>query len=187
MLDRATEAVDRAVEALGRLDVLVTAAGAQLRRPALEVEPEEWERLVAVNLRAVYFMCQRAARHMVERGTGGKIVTVASLTAVASWPDVSVYGMTKGGVVQATKAMAREWAPYGICVNAIGPGTFHTDLTEDLYSDPERRAEIVARIPLGRPGVPSNLAGATVFLASPASDYVTGHVLWVDGGWLAAS
>lgn len=185
-LDEAVGVVDNTVEELGRLDILVTAAAAQLRRPALEVEPDEWRRLVDVNLRAVYFQCQRAARHMVERGVRGKIVNVASLTAVGAWPNVSVYGMTKGGVVQATKAMAREWAEHGICVNAIGPGTFRTELTQELYADPVRSAEIVARIPLGRPGEPSDLAGAIVFLASAASDYVTGQVLWVDGGWLAA-
>lgn len=189
-LGAALRAVDDAAEALGRLDILVTAAAAQLRKPALEVTPDDWERMVAVDLRAVYFMCQRAARRMLDQdppGDGhirGKIVNVSSLTAVGAWPNVSVYGTVKGGVTQMTKAMALEWAPLGICVNAIGPGTFHTDLTDALYADPERSARIVSRIPMGRPGVPEDLAGAVVFLASPASDYVTGQVLWVDGGYL---
>jgi len=189
-LDAAQRAVDDSTEALGKLDILVTAAAGQVRKPALDVTLEDWEQLVAVNLRAVYFMCQRAARHMLARecpadgSARGKIINVASLTAVAAWPDVSVYGMTKGGVVQMTKAMALEWAPHGILVNAIGPGTFHTELTESLYSDPKRSGQIANRIPLGRPGVPGDLAGATVFLASPASDYVTGQVFWIDGGWL---
>lgn len=189
-LDAAQRAVDDAADFFGRLDILVTAAAGQVRKPALDVTREDWEYLVDINLRAVYFMCQRAARRMLERGrpadgsSRGKIITVASLTASGAWPDVSVYGTTKGGVVQMTKAMALEWAPHGICVNAIGPGTFHTDLTDALYSDPERAEKITDRIPLGRPGVAEDLAGAAVFLASPASDYVTGQVLWIDGGWL---
>lgn len=188
-LDAAVGVVDAAAEALGRLDILVTAAAAQLRKPALEVTPEEWDRMHAVGLRAVYFMCQRAAQVMLacDGAAGpvrGKIVNIASLTAAGAWPNVSVYGTIKGGIAQMTKAMALEWAPHGICVNAIGPGTFHTELTEALYADAERSARIVSRIPLGRPGVPEDLAGAVVYLASPASDYVTGQVLWVDGGFL---
>lgn len=189
-LDAAVQAVDTAAAALGRLDILVTSAAAQVRKPALEVTPADWERMIAVNLRAVYFMAQAAARHMVaaERlsptAVVGKIITISSLTAVGAWPQVSIYGTTKGGVTQMTRAMALEWSPLGICVNAIGPGTFHTELTDALYTDPQRAARIVERIPLGRPGVPEDLAGAVVFLASPASDYVTGQVLWVDGGFL---
>ncbi len=182
--------VDRTVATLGRLDILVTAAATQLRKPILQVTPEDWELLVAVNLRAVYFMCQHAARHMLKRdqpdnnGARGKIINVVSLTAVGAWPNVSVYGTTKGGVAQMTKAMALEWGPLGICANAIGPGTFRTELTQSLYDDPERAERIVSRIPLGRPGLPDDVAGAVVYLASPASDYVTGQVLWIDGGWL---
>jgi NAD(P)-dependent dehydrogenase (short-subunit alcohol dehydrogenase family) len=182
--------VRQVYEDFGRLDVLVTAAAAQVRKPALEVTPEDWDHLVAINLRAVFFTCQEAARCMVEQrekgqhGSVGKIITIASITAVGAWPDVSVYGATKGGVVQMTKSLALEWGPLGICANAIGPGTFHTELTESLYADRERAGRITSRIPLGRPGVPDDLAGAVVFLASPASDYVTGQVLWVDGGFL---
>lgn len=182
--------VDRTVATLGRLDILVTAAATQLRKPILQVTPDDWEHLVAVNLRAVYFMCQHAARHMLKRdqpdnnGARGKIINVVSLTAVGAWPNVSVYGTTKGGVAQMTKAMALEWGPLGICANAIGPGTFRTELTKPLYDDPERAERIVSRIPLGRPGLPDDVAGAVVYLASPASDYVTGQVLWIDGGWL---
>ncbi len=189
-LDAAFQVVDEVAEELGRLDILVTSAAGQIRKPALEVTPEDWEYLVDVNLRAVYFMCQRAAHHMLQRerpadgGMRGKIINIASLTAIGAWPNVSIYGTTKGGVVQMTKAMALEWAPLGICVNAIGPGTFHTELTDPLYTDPERSEKIVSRIPVGRPGTPEDLAGAVVYLASPASDYVTGQVLWVDGGWL---
>lgn len=188
-VDAAMDAVEQTVNGLGRIDILVTAAATQLRKPALEVTTEDWDSLVAVNLRSVYFTCQRAAQHMLDRerpaeGSAlGKIITIASLTAVGAWPDVSIYGMTKGGVVQMTKAMALEWGPHGICVNAIGPGTFRTELTQALYEDSARSERIVGRIPLGRPGEPDDLAGAVVYLASPASDYVTGQVLWIDGGW----
>lgn len=188
-LASAVEIVDAAADAFGRLDILVTAAAAQLRKPILEVTPDEWDRMHAVGLRAIYFMCQRAAQRMLARDTAagtirGKIINIASLTAAGAWPNVSVYGTIKGGITQMTKAMALEWAPLGICVNAIGPGTFHTELTEALYADAERSARIVSRIPLGRPGIPDDLAGAVVYLASSASDYVTGQVLWVDGGFL---
>ena len=186
----AMDAVDLTVAALGRLDILVTAAATQVRKPILQVTPEDWEHLIAVNLRAVYFMCQRAAHQMLARqlpsdgGARGKIINVVSLTAVGAWPEVSVYGTAKGGVAQMTKAMALEWGPLGICANAIGPGTFRTELTRPLYDDPARAERIISRIPLGRPGLPDDVAGAVVFLASPASDYVTGQVLWIDGGWL---
>jgi len=175
--------VAKTCEHFGRLDILITAAGTQLRKPILDVTVEDWERVMAVNLRAVYFCGQHAARVMREQG-GGKIINLASLTSATAWHNVSIYGTGKGGIVQMTKAMALEWAPYHINVNAIGPGTFPTELTEALYTDEARRTAIVGRIPLGRPGAPADLAGATVFLASRASDYVTGQVLYVDGGWL---
>ena len=190
IVDQVFAAVDAAAEQLGGLDIAVTAAGTQVRKPAFEVTPEEWDHVVAVNLRGVYFTCQRAASHMLKRerpsggGIRGKIINIASLTAAVPWPLVSVYGVTKAGVAQMTKALANEWGPEGICVNAIGPGSFPTELTGPLYSDPQRVEEILARMPLGRPGKPADLAGATILLASPASDYITGQLLWVDGGWL---
>jgi 2-dehydro-3-deoxy-D-gluconate 5-dehydrogenase len=188
-IDVARGSVDRTLDAFGRFDILITAAALQLRKSALEVTPEDWDRITGVDLRSVYFTCQRAAEAMQQReraadgGALGKIVNIASLTALGAWPDVSVYAASKGGVVQMTKAMALEWGPLGICVNAIGPGTFRTELTQAIYHDSERTARIEARIPLGRIGNPDDLAGAAVFLASPASDYVTGQVLWVDGGF----
>jgi 2-deoxy-D-gluconate 3-dehydrogenase len=187
-LDQVFRAVDEAAEQLGGLDIAVTSAGTQVRKPALEVTEEDWERLHQVNLRAVFFTCQRAAKHMLKDGprdgNRGKIINIASLTAAVPWPKVSVYGVTKSGVAQITKALAAEWGPLGICVNAIGPGTFPTELTEPLYADSNRVTEMLKRIPLGRWGEPNDLAGATLLLASPASDYITGQILWVDGGWL---
>ena len=189
-LDAAQTAVDRTVDTFGRLDILVTAAGLQLRKPALDVTPEDWDRITDVNLRSVYFTCQYAAKAMQLRERPadgsplGKIINIASLTSQIAWPEVSIYTAAKGGVMQLTKAMAMEWGPLGICVNAIAPGSFRTELTKALYDDPVRSGRIVDRIPLGRPGEPDDLAGSAVFLAAPASDYITGTVLWVDGGIL---
>jgi NAD(P)-dependent dehydrogenase (short-subunit alcohol dehydrogenase family) len=189
-LDAARNTVDRTVETFGRLDILVTAAGLQLRKPAIEVTPEDWDRITDVNLRSVYFTCQHAAKAMQLRerpadGTPlGKIINIASLTSFVAWPDVSIYTASKGGIQQMTKAMAMEWGPLGICVNAIAPGSIKTDLTKALYDNPERAARIIDRIPLGRPGVPDDLGGTAVFLAAPASDYITGTTIVVDGGVL---
>jgi len=179
----AEEIVQRTVQHHGRLDILVTAAGTQIRKPIFDVTVQDWDHIMNLNLRAVYFCCQHAARQMRAQGHG-KIINISSLTAVEAWQGVSVYGAAKGGIVQMTKAMALEWAPYQINVNAIGPGTFPTDLTQALYADARRTDALRQRIPLGRHGIPDDLAGAVVFLASRASDYVTGQVVYVDGGWL---
>jgi NAD(P)-dependent dehydrogenase (short-subunit alcohol dehydrogenase family) len=176
--------VERTVEAFGRLDVLVNNAGLNIRRPALEFTEQDWDAIHAVQLRGVFFACQAAGRVMVQQGYG-KIINIASLTSVIGIKHVVPYAAAKGGVVQLTKALAVEWAPLGVRVNAIGPGYIETDLTQPLFQDPERSAWIHSRIPLGRRGYPADLMGAAVFLASPASDYVTGQVLYVDGGWLA--
>jgi NAD(P)-dependent dehydrogenase (short-subunit alcohol dehydrogenase family) len=189
-LDAARNAVDRTVDTFGQLDILITAAGLQLRKPALDVTPEDWDRITDVNLRSVYFTCQYAAKAMQRRERPadgsplGKIINIASLTSQVAWPEVSIYTAAKGGIQQMTKAMAMEWGPLGICVNAIAPGSFKTDLTKALYNDPARSQRIIDRIPLGRPGDPEDLAGSAVFLASPASDYITGTTLFVDGGLL---
>jgi NAD(P)-dependent dehydrogenase (short-subunit alcohol dehydrogenase family) len=168
----------------GQIDILVNNAGFNIRKPALEVGEEDWDRLHAVNLKAVFFACQAAAPGMISRG-GGKIINVASLTTVLGFPNQSVYGASRGGVGQLTKALAVEWARHGINVNAIGPGYYETAQTRPLFEDPEKRAWIQRRIPVGRTGMAEDLAGALLFLASPASDYVTGQILFVDGGWLA--
>jgi NAD(P)-dependent dehydrogenase (short-subunit alcohol dehydrogenase family) len=179
------ELVERAAEHRGRVDVLLHAAGIQVRKPALEVSLEDWETVQAVHLRAAFFLSREVARRMVERGTGGKIVLVASLTSHLGVPNTAPYAAGKSGTLGLVRTLAVEWAEYGIQVNAIGPGYFHTALTDDLFSDPERRERVLARIPMGRPGKSGDLVGATVFLASSASDYVTGQVINVDGGWLA--
>jgi 2-dehydro-3-deoxy-D-gluconate 5-dehydrogenase len=178
-------AYERAVGELGGLDVLVTAHGTTRRAPALELTSAEWDDVVATNLSSVFELCRLAARRMVAQGSG-KIVTVASMLSFSGGLNVSAYAASKGGVAQLTKALANEWAPHGVNVNAVAPGYFRTELTAPLWrDDPERNAEILARLPAGRWGEPADLAGAVVFLASAASDYVHGIVLPVDGGWLA--
>ena len=176
----------QAPEALGGLDILVTAAGFIIRKPAIEFTLAEWDALLAVNLRGRFLCSQEAARLMRPRG-GGKIIHVGSLSMEVVLPGQVVYAVGNGGVRQMTRALAVEWAPWNIQVNAIAPGTFLTEQTRGLLSDPEARAVRLRRIPLGRLGeVDGDIGGAAVFLASPAADYVTGHILVVDGGTLAA-
>ena len=167
-----------------RLDIVVNAAGVQLRKAALDVTPSDWERMIDVNLKGVFFCCQAAAKFMV-RG-GGSIINLTSLASVIGLPSLSVYGACKGGVTQLVKALAVEWAPLGIRVNAIGPGRIRTPMTESLFEDESVRDSFLGLIPLGRPGLPEEVGGAAIFLASDASAYMTGQTLYVDGGWLAA-
>jgi len=177
--------VQKAVEHFGHIDVLVTSAGINIRQPAVELTESNWDQVVDVDLRAVFFTCQAVGKVMIKQG-GGKIINIASLTTAFGIPYIQAYCAAKGGVGQLTKSLAVEWAPYHINVNAIGPGFFMTDLSRGLHKDPEKSRRIKQRIPLGRFGEPEDLAGAVIFLASAASDYVTGHILWVDGGVLAA-
>ena len=183
--DDVARAFDRVADRAGRLDILVNSAGGQLRQPALEITEEGWDRLVAVNLKGVFFCCQAAARHM-QRAGRGRIISVSSLTAEIGLPKLAAYGATKGGVNQLTRALAIEWAEYGITVNAIGPGRIRTAMTEDIFANPATMESFVSRVPMGRAGEPRDLAGAVVFLASDASSYMTGQILYIDGGWLAS-
>ena len=179
------EALVRAtIERFGRLDILIPAAGINIRGPAIDFAEADWDRVMAVNLKGVFFTCQAAGRAMIEQG-GGSIITVASLTTTFGFPNIIAYCASKGGVGQLTKALASEWAPYGVRVNAVGPGYYRTAMTEPLFRDPDFVEYIHSRIPMNHPGVPEDLAGAVVFLASDASAYVTGHILYVDGGWRA--
>jgi 2-dehydro-3-deoxy-D-gluconate 5-dehydrogenase len=175
--------VPRAVGALGRVDILVNNAGLITRAPAAETTAEDWHRVIQVNLHALFRLCQDAARDMLARRRG-KIINIASLASFQGGILVSPYAASKGAVGQLTKALANEWAPYGINVNAIAPGYMTTEMTRPLLEDPNRNSAILARIPAGRWGRPEELGGAVVFLASAASDYVHGHLLAVDGGWL---
>ncbi|CAN5153367.1 2-dehydro-3-deoxy-D-gluconate 5-dehydrogenase KduD [soil metagenome] len=166
-----------------RVDILVNNAGIIRREPAAEMGPASWHAVVDVNLNAVFRLSQLVGRPMLDRGRG-KIVNVASLLSFQGGVLVASYAASKHGVAGLTKALANEWAPRGVQVNAIAPGYVDTAATADLRADERRDAAIVARIPAGRWGRPEDLRGAAVFLASPASDYVNGHVLVVDGGWM---
>ena len=177
--------VARAVESLGGLDILVNNAGIIRRRDALEFTEDDWDAVIDVNLKAAFFLAQAAARRYVEQGLGGKIVNIASMLSWQGGIRVASYTASKSGIVGLTRLLANEWAARGINVNAIAPGYMATDNTAPLRADPARSAEILARIPAGRWGEPTDLDGAVVFLASSASDYVHGTTLAVDGGWLA--
>jgi 2-deoxy-D-gluconate 3-dehydrogenase len=179
------EIIKKTISEFGSLDILVNNAGTIRRAPAAEYPTEFWDELIAVNLTAVFHLSQFAARHMLERGTGGKILNIGSLLSFQGGILVPAYAAAKGGVAQLTKALANEWAPKGINVNAIAPGYMATDNTAALRSDPVRSKQILDRIPAARWGQPDDIAGAAIFLCSSASDYVHGHVLAVDGGWLA--
>jgi 2-dehydro-3-deoxy-D-gluconate 5-dehydrogenase len=177
--------IEKTIAEFGSIDILVNNAGVIRRAPASEYPAEFWNELIAVNLTAVFHLSQLAARHMLERGTGGKILNIASLLSFQGGILVPAYAAAKGGVAQLTKALANEWASKGINVNAIAPGYMSTDNTTTLRSDPARSRQILERIPAARWGEPQDIAGAAIFLCSSASDYVHGHVLAVDGGWLA--
>jgi 2-dehydro-3-deoxy-D-gluconate 5-dehydrogenase len=176
--------IREAIAAYGRLDILVNNAGIIRRAPAIEFSEQDWDEVMAVNAKTVFFLSQAAAREMLPR-RHGKIINVASLLSFSGGIMVPSYSASKGAVAQITKALANEWAPHGVNINAIAPGYMVTNNTANLRKDPERTRSINERIPAGRWGVPEDLQGAAVFLASRASDYVNGHVLVVDGGWMA--
>jgi 2-deoxy-D-gluconate 3-dehydrogenase len=162
----------------------VNNAGIIRRTPAIDYSEKDWDEVMTVNAKTVFFLSQAAARDMMKR-KHGKIINIASLLSFQGGILVPAYTASKAAVAQVTKAMANEWAEHGICVNAIAPGYMATNNTKALREDPVRSKAILDRIPAGRWGKPEDLQGAVVFLASPASDYVNGHVLVVDGGWMA--
>lgn len=174
------------VDRFGRLDILVNNAATTVRKPFEEITPPEFDRVLAVNTKSAYFLSQHAARQMVRQNAGGKIINMASLTSEIGMQNLTAYGASKGGVYALTKGLAVELAPRGICVNAIAPGFFVTDLTAPVWDDRDKRSWIQSRIPLGRPGSPDDIVGTAVYLASAASDYLTGRVIFLDGGWMAS-
>ena len=176
--------VELTVRELGSIDILINNAGIIRRTPAADYSSQDWADVIETNLNSVFRLCQLAGRHMLAQGSG-KIINIASLLSFQGGVLVPAYAAAKGGVAQLTKALANEWAPKGINVNAIAPGYMATDNTAALRADPVRSRQILDRIPAGRWGTPQDVAGAAVFLASPASDYLHGHVLVVDGGWMA--
>jgi 2-dehydro-3-deoxy-D-gluconate 5-dehydrogenase len=176
--------VDAVTREMGRIDVLVNNAGVNIPKEALQVTEEDWDRVLDVNLKGLFFLSQRVARRMKESG-GGKIVNIASQNGVVGYYERAAYCSSKAGVVNLTRVLALEWAPLKITVNAVGPTFILTPLTQPTFDDQEMREDLLKRIPLGRVGRPEDVVGAVVFLASPAADLITGHTLLVDGGWTA--
>ena len=177
--------VQEALDAMGRIDILVNNAGLIRRADAVDFTEADWDLVMNINLKTVFFMSQAVARLFIKQGDGGKIINIASMLSFQGGIRVPSYTASKSGVAGLTKLMANEWAPHRITANAIAPGYFATANTQALREDPVRSAEILGRIPAGRWGEPSDLGGAAVFLASRASDYVQGAILPVDGGWQA--
>jgi NAD(P)-dependent dehydrogenase (short-subunit alcohol dehydrogenase family) len=178
------QGVAAAVERLGRLDVLVNNAGVGTNHDALDATEEEWDEVLDVNLKGLFFSCQAAGRHMVERGYG-RIVNMSSQAGSVGLPRHAAYCASKGGVEQLTRVLALEWAPHGVTVNAVAPTFVRTPGTAERLDRPEFLADVLGRIPAGRVGSTMDVAGAVVFLASPAAALVNGAVLAVDGGWTA--
>jgi 2-deoxy-D-gluconate 3-dehydrogenase len=182
--ETAKQLIDDVLNRFGRIDILVNNAGTIRRSPAVEYSEDDWATVIEVNLSSVFRLSQLAGRSMIESDRGGKIVNIASLLSFQGGITVPAYAASKGGVAQLTKALANEWAKHRINVNAIAPGYMRTTNTAALQADETRNRQILERIPAGRWGEASDVAGAAVFLSSPASDYVTGHILVVDGGWM---
>jgi 2-dehydro-3-deoxy-D-gluconate 5-dehydrogenase len=175
--------VDKVVNRFGRLDILVTSAGVQHRQPSTEFELDKWDDLLSLMLTGVFELCQQAGRVMEQQGRG-KIINIASVCSFQGGWTIPAYAAAKHGVVGLTKALANEWASKNINVNAIAPGYFDTEMCQGIVNDPIREPKIRERIPAGRWGKPEDLVGPLLFLASDASNYVHGHVLTVDGGWM---
>lgn len=176
---------DATIAKFGKVDILVNAAGRTVRRATLDVSDEEWNAIMDTNLTGMLRACRVFGRHMIERRYG-RIINIGSLTSLVALQEVAAYGASKAGVAALTKSLAVEWGRYGVCVNAILPGVFRTALNEGLLDGTERGRELLMRTPMGRFGQPEELAGAAVFLASDAAAFVTGHLLAVDGGFLAS-
>ena len=174
----------KALAEFGKIDILINNAGIIRRTPAIDFSEKDWDDVITLNAKTVFFLAQAAARDMVKRKYG-KIINISSLLAFQGGITVPSYAASKGAVAQITKALANEWASKGININAIAPGYMATNNTKALREDAVREKAIADRIPAGRWGMPADLQGVAVFLASPASDYVNGHVLVVDGGWMA--
>jgi len=181
--EQVLQAIPEVLSRCGKVDILVNNGGIQRRSPAVDFAESDWEEVMQVNLKSVWLLCQAAGRHMLERRQG-KIINIASLVSFQGGITVPAYAAAKGGVGQLTKALANEWAKLGVNVNAIVPGYFATDMNEALLNNQERNEQISVRIPAGRWGAPEDMKGTVVYLASAASDYVHGHLLAVDGGWL---
>ncbi|WP_434997862.1 2-dehydro-3-deoxy-D-gluconate 5-dehydrogenase KduD [Vibrio scophthalmi] len=184
-LDDIPAIVDRAVTELGRIDVLVNNAGIIRRNDAIDFSEQDWDDVMNINVKSVFFLSQAVAKQFIVQGEGGKIINIASMLSFQGGIRVPSYTTSKSGVMGVTRLMANEWAKHNINVNAIAPGYMATNNTAALRADESRNKEILDRIPAGRWGKPADLAGPCVFLASNASDYINGYTIAVDGGWLS--
>lgn len=185
MQDALDDIVNQTVTEMGRVDILVNNAGTIRREDALNFSEKDWDEVMNLNLKSVFFLSQAVARQFIRQGQGGKIINIASMLSFQGGIRVPSYTASKSGVLGITRLLANEWATQGINVNAIAPGYMATNNTQQLRDDAQRSKEILDRIPAGRWGTPADLQGPVVFLASSASDYINGHTLAVDGGWLA--
>lgn len=176
--------ISATLQEFGKLDILVNCAGIIRRAPAIEFSEKDWDDVININQKTLFFMCQAAAKEMVKQKKG-KIINVASMLSYQGGVIVPSYTASKSAVAGITKALANEWAPLGINVNAIAPGYMATEMTSALQNDPNRAPSILGRIPQGRWGTPEDMKGAAVFLASEASDYLQAHIIAIDGGWLS--
>jgi 2-deoxy-D-gluconate 3-dehydrogenase len=181
--DEVRESIPSVVSQFGQIDILINNAGIQRRSPAVDFSEKDWDDVININLKTVWTLCQQAGRYMVEQKQG-KIINVASLLSFQGGLTVPAYAAAKGGVGQLTKALANEWAKHNINVNAIAPGYIATDMNTALINDETRNRQILERIPAGRWGLPEDFKGSAVYLASEASNYINGHLLTVDGGWM---
>ncbi|VBB09677.1 short-chain dehydrogenase/reductase sdr [Lucifera butyrica] len=177
--------IDQTLAAFGHLDILVNNSGIIRRADSIDFTEKDWDDVMNVNLKSLFFFCQAAAKQFIRQGRGGKIINIASMLSFQGGIRVPSYTASKSGVMGLTRLLANEWARHNINVNAIAPGYMATDNTEALRADESRSAEILGRIPAGRWGTPADLTGPVVFLASQGADYVNGYTVAVDGGWLA--
>lgn len=177
--------IDQTLEAFGSVDILVNNAGIIRREDSVNYTEEDWDSVMNTNIKTVFFFCQAAGKQFMKQGKGGKIINIASMLSFQGGIRVPAYTASKSGVMGLTKLLACEWAKDNINVNAIAPGYMNTNNTEQLRADPKRSAEILGRIPADRWGLPSDVAGPAVFLASSAANYINGYTIAVDGGWLA--
>jgi len=184
-LDPIEGIIRKAVETLGKIDILVNNAGAIRRADAIDFTEKDWDDVMNINIKTVFFFSQAAARQFIKQGTGGNIINIASMLSFQGGIRVASYTASKSGVMGITRHMANEWAKHNINANAIAPGWFATNITAALRADPVRNKSILDRIPAGRWGTPDDLKGVVVFLASDASNYVHGFTIAVDGGWLS--
>ncbi len=179
------EIIEKTLEAFGKIDILVNNAGIIRREDSIDFSEKDWDDVININLKTTFFLSQAVAKQFMDQGSGGKIINIASMLSFQGGIRVPSYTASKSAVLGITKAMANEWAMHGININGIAPGYMATDNTAALRDDKERQASILERIPAGRWGTPEDLAGAAVFLASEAAQYINGFTLAVDGGWLA--